>query len=125
MSEDEEKCRLTYKEGREIARKTEKPYEAVIYFLLCIPCVMGLAALACQWLEGIPLHPMGDSIAGFVDSGEISQEFGWYLKKSFDAAMVMGAFMGSFCSIIVMVFLSMEARKKAIREANEEKNDRE
>lgn len=24
MSEDEEKCRLTYKEGREIARKVEK-----------------------------------------------------------------------------------------------------
>lgn len=124
MSEDEEKCRLTYKEGREIARKVEKPYDVMIYLLLCVPCFIGLAALASQWLEGIPMHPTGDSIAGFVESGEISQEFGWYLKKSFDATMVMGAFMGSFCSILVMIFLSVEARKKALKKANEEKDER-
>lgn len=122
MSDKE--CKLTYKEGRKIAAKAEKPYSAAMLAIMIIFALLTGMILIFQWLDGIPMHPITESMSYFVDSGEISQELAWYLRKSYDGAMIMGGIFGMMSSLFLTMFLSSEARKKALEEANEEKEER-
>ncbi len=122
MNEDEETvCRLTYKEGEKIAAKAEKPYSSAAFATMSIFVFLAGMILLFQWLDGIPMHPVAESMSYFVDSGQISQELAWYLRKSYDGAIVIGGLFGMASSLFLTMALSSEARKKALKEANEEK----
>ena len=122
MSEDEgTDCKLTYKEGRRIAEKAEKPYTNAILFALFFYALFAGLIMVFQWLDGIPMHPIAESMSYFVDSGEVSQEFTWYLRKTWDAAILTGGLLGMLSTICLGLTLGNVARKKALKEANEEK----
>ena len=125
MSEDEEtKCKLTYKEGKEIAAKAEKPYNSAAFATMCVFIFVVGMTFIFEWLDGIPMHPVVESMSYFVDSGEISQELAWYLRKSYDGAIVIGGLFGMASGLFLTIALSSEARKKALKKANEEKDER-
>lgn len=124
MSEDEEKCRLTYKEGRKIAAKAERPYSSAMLAMMTIFVLLTGMILLFQWLDGIPMHPVAESMSYFVDSGEISQELAWYLRKSYDGAIIIGGLFGMASTLFLTISLSSDARKKALKKANEEKMER-
>ena len=124
MTEDETECKLTYKEGKKIAAKAEKPYASAMLASMTLFALLTGMILALQWLDGIPMHPIAESMSYFVDSGEISQEFAWYVRKSYDGAMIMGGLFGMASTLFLTMSLSSEARKKALKEANEEAADR-
>lgn len=124
MSEDETECKLTYKEGKKIAEKAERPYTSAALASMIIFVLLAGMILTIQWLDGIPMHPIAESMSYFVDSGEISQEFAWYIRKSFDGAIIIGGLFGMASTLFLTMGLGSEARKKALKEANEEKVER-
>lgn len=124
MTEDETECKLTYKEGKKIAAKAEKPYTSAMLASMTIFVFLTGMILLFQWLDGIPMHPITESMSYFVDSGEISQELAWYLRKSYDGAIIIGGLFGMASTLFLTISLSSEARKKALKEANEEKVER-
>ena len=124
MREDEETvCRLTYKEGKKIAAKAERPYTSAMLAAMTIFALLTGMILIFQWLDGIPMHPVTESMSYFVDSGEISQELAWYLRKSYDGAIIIGGLFGMASTLFLTMVLSSDARKKALKKANEEKEE--
>lgn len=119
----DKECKLTYKEGRKIAAKAEKPYSMAALAMTALFALLTGMILIFQWMDGIPMHTITESMY-FVDSGEISQELAWYLRKSYDGAMIIGGIFGMMGSLFLTMTLSSEARKKALEEANEEKEER-
>lgn len=124
MTEDDTECKLTYKEGKKIATKAEKPYTSAAFATMTIFVILTGMIFLFQWLDGVPMHPIAESMSYFVDSGEISQELAWYLRKSYDGAIMIGGLFGMASTLFLTFGLSSEARKKALKEANEEKVER-
>lgn len=123
MTEDDTECKLTYKEGKKVVAKAEKPYSSAMLASMILFALLAGMILTLEWLDGIPMHSIAESMSYFVDSGEISQEFAWYIRKSYDGAMIIGGLFGMASTMFLMMALSSEARKKALKEANDEKED--
>lgn len=127
MTEDEETvCRLTYKEGKEIEKEARGPYEKESFSLL----VMGLvcfvfsfgAMLVCQTF-GLEDHEGLDEL---LANGDITQAFYDYEVKGIRAQFPLtGASLFFACMIgaIVMTSIGRIEGKRALKKANDEKEE--
>lgn len=118
----EERCRLTYAEGRRIRDKAIRPYMRNLAILMLI----GIAVLLVgQWiselLAGVPIGASGTNVLGERilegDAGSIG------VLTDYVSNLQIIAWLGGMCvggALMLMIF-SEVAAKKALKEANDEK----
>ena len=124
MSEDEETtCRLTFEEGRRIRREAEKPYwyKMMLCMILAFAFLTGMALYAD--IEYDVLWEGGKGLENRILAGDFKAIVDYYHYTSLKN-------FGTLFSIIFVLFgmgyaiLGMLAGKKALKEANEEKEER-
>lgn len=113
----EDRCRLTYAEGRRIRDKAIRPYMRSLAILMLI----GIAVLLVgQWvsemLAGVPIGASGTGVIGerILEGDAVA------------IGVLIFVWLGGMCvggALILMIF-SEVAAKKALKEANDEKEQR-
>lgn len=123
MSEETE-CRLTYREGREIAEKAMRPYSLAMLmaFLtgMIVMCMCGIVIVT-DSLYGMLNY--GD-IDALLREGEISEAVADYLKMSRRESILdlgVEGLIGGSAAAMGFASLGEAMRKRALKEANEEK----
>lgn len=125
MSDEETKCRVSYRDGKEIVREARKPYERATMWAFAIVVVMILASLAAITIDAFVEPSMSMHLQHLVDTGQIAEEVARYLDEGDRVAakaMICMSALISFVSIMfAMMTLGEEAGKKALKKANDEK----
>ena len=127
MSEDEETvCRLTYKEGNEIEKEARGPYKKISLDLLILGIVAFLGCAAAMWV--VQEFDIGDheTLDMLLASGESSQ--GWYdyvIEYMNSQTLMVGYVMMlvCLCSAAMMSGIGSIEGRKALKKANEEKEE--
>lgn len=120
MSEEETECRLTFEEGRRIRREAEKPYWRKVILCMIAGCALLIIA---SLLADIKYDVLWEGVKGLENrilAGDFQAIVDYYHYNSMrDGSGIL--------SIIFMLFgmgyalLGYRAGKKALKEANEEK----
>lgn len=124
MKDEEDACRLTYKEGRRIRMEAGRPYMRAALTALIPAGILAGATLMTELMDGTLLSRPPD-LDVLLAQGEISQPVHDYLKHY---AMglgpaIAGTIFGAMGTMLAMVTLSDHASKEALKKANDEKED--
>ena len=121
----EDRCRLTYAEGRRIRDKAIRPYMRNLAILMLIGIGVLLGGLwVSEMLAGVPIGASGTGVLGERilegDAGAIG------VLTDYVSNLQMSAWLSGMCvggALMLMIF-SEAAAKKALKEANDEKEQR-
>lgn len=124
MKEDDT-CRLSYREGREIRLEAGKPYMRAALTALIPAGILAGASLMTGLMDGTILSRPPD-LDVLLAQGEISQPVYDYLKHYtvWHGPLIAGTIFGALGTIMAMVTLSDHASREALKKANEEKKPR-
>ena len=121
----EDRCRLTYAEGRRIRTEAQKPYLKGVSLCMAIAGIILAAGLAANsMLTGIPISGSGTEILGERilggDAGAI-EALTDYMSRGTFISMMTGCWMGG---AIALLFFGDIRAKEALKKANDEKEQR-
>ncbi len=120
MSEDETECRLTFEEGRRIRREAEKPY--VRKALLCVMLAFAFMAAFSLYADIAydVLWKGGKAIEDRIIAGDFQAVVDYFHYRSLRSTGPTVALFIILCGA-GYAFLGLFAGKKALKEANKEK----
>lgn len=122
MSEDETECRLTFEEGRRIRREAERPYwlKMTLCMLLAFAFLTGMLLYADIRYD--VLWEGAKRIENRILAGDFQAILDYYHYNSLkDSGMIFSIIFMLFA--MAYSFFGYLAGKKALKEANDEKED--
>lgn len=117
---DETECKLTFEEGRRIRREAEKPYinKALLCMMLAFAFMVAFSLYADIAYD--VLWKGSKAIEDRIIAGDFQAVVDYFHYRSLRSTGPTGAILITLCGA-VYAFLGYLAGKKALKEANEEK----
>ena len=122
MSEDETECRLTFEEGRRIRREAGKPYFVKTILCMFVGCALLIVMLLYADIKYDVLWEGVKGIENRILAGDFQAIVDYHHYSSLkDAGVIFSIIFMLFA--MVYAFLGYLAGKRALKEANEEKEE--
>lgn len=123
MSEDEEKCRLTYREGKRIAELAQEPFNKAnraLYWMMVVGFLFCVAGFAID--NAFPPEAPPEAIeAGFTEAQ--SDYIGEHIRSAIFGGSVLGFLLSILSSMVALIVLQGGITKGWLKAANEEEKE--
>ena len=123
MSEEEEKCRLTYREGKRIAELAQEPFnkaKRALYWMMVVGFLFCAAVFAID--NAFPPEAPPEAIeAGFTEAQ--SDYIGEHIRSAIFCGSVLGFLLSILSSMVALTVLQGGITKGWLKAANEEEKE--